>query len=128
MRKLRISIRVAGAVTAFFTVFHLMFYWLFNWKQALQCLDKDTWAIFHCFNICMDTMFLLFSFISFRYTAKLIEETLGRVWLLFMALIYVIRIICEFILWDFNPIQSVIIVILCLIPAVGYLYPLMFKK
>ncbi len=128
MRKQIISIRVAGAITAFFTAFHLMFYWLFNWKQALQCLDKDTWAIFHCFNICMDMMFILFTVISFRFTAKLFEETLGRVWLLFMASIYVIRIISEFVLWGFDPVQSTIIIVLCVVPAIGYLFPLRIKK
>ncbi|MBK8807927.1 MAG: hypothetical protein IPO21_15290 [Bacteroidales bacterium] len=123
-----ISIRIAGVITALFASFHLLFYWLFDWKVKLQNLDLDTWAIFHTFNVCMDFFFILFAFISFRYSKQLINETLGRVWLFSMIMIYSIRIVCEFILWGYTQMQSPVIIILCLIPIIGYGFPLIKNR
>jgi len=127
MKKQIILIKTAGFISLFFSIFHLMFYWLFNWKMVLQCLDKDTWAIFHTFNIILNMMFILFTILSLSFTKKLIEETTGKIWLMFMASIYVIRIVSEFVLWHFNWSQSPIIIVMCIVPAFLYLFPI-FKK
>lgn len=128
MKKQIILVKTAGGITLFFTVFHILFYWLFNWKVTLQCLDKDTWAIFLAFNIIMNVMFSVFTILSFFYTKKLIEDTTGRIWMLFMASIYIIRIFCEFTLWHFSWTQSPIIIGMCIVPAILYLFPVFYKK
>ena len=124
MKKQIIAIKVAGSVTCFFSVFHLLFYWLLHWKETLKCLSVDNWAIFHAFNVGMNIMFIVFTFVSLFLTKKLLTETIGKVMLVFMSSIYVMRIVSEFVLWKFNLAQSPVIIILCLIPAVLYLLPL----
>ena len=124
MKKQIIAIKVAGSVTCFFSVFHLLFYWLLHWKKTLTCLSVDNWAIFHAFNVGMNIMFIVFTFISLFLTKQLLTETIGKVMLVFMSSIYVMRIVSEFVLWKFNLAQSPVIIILCLIPAVLYVLPL----
>ena len=128
MRKERIFIRIAGSITVLFALFHLMFYWMFNWKTALKCLDLNNFAIFHTFNVIMDIMFILFAVLSLFFTSKLITETTGKIWLLFMSSVYVVRIICEFLLWGFNWAQSPVIILLCVIPTVLYMIPALSKS
>jgi len=123
MKKHKIFIKAAGFVTILFSVFHLFFYWMFNWQTSLKCLDLNNWAIFHTFNIIMDVMFVLFAVLSLFFSTKLITETTGKIWLLFMSSVYVVRIICEFVLWGFNWVQSPVIILLCVIPAVLYTIP-----
>jgi hypothetical protein len=124
MKNQIIVIKVAGFVTCFFSVFHLLFYRLLHWKETLHCLDADNWAIFHAFNLGMNMMFILFTIISLFMTKKLLTETIGKVMLVFMSSIFVMRIVSEFVLWGFTLEQSPIIIILCLIPAVLFVLPL----
>lgn len=124
MKKNIVLIKIAGGITAFFSVFHLSFYWLFHWKDKLSCLDTDTWAIFHTFNYGMNMMFILFALVSLFMTRKLLSESLGKVLLAFMSSIYLMRIVSEFVLWKCQQATSLVIILLCLIPAVLYLLPL----
>jgi hypothetical protein len=124
MKKQILSIKIAGYITGLFSIFHLLFYWLFNWNVTLACLDKDDWAIFHAFNYGMNMMFVLFTFVSLCMTKKLLTETIGNVLLVFMSSIYVMRIVSEFVLWKLTAIQSPVVIILCLIPAVLFVLPL----
>lgn len=128
MKKNLILVRTAGVITTLFSVFHLSFYWLFHWKERLSCLDTDTWAIFHAFNYGMNMMFILFALISLFMTKKLLLESMGRVMLLFMSSIYVMRIVSEFVLWHCRQSMSVVIIILCLLPVVLYLLPLFGRR
>jgi len=124
MKKQIITIKVAGFVTGFFSLFHLLFYWLLNWKDALRCLDADNWAIFHAFNFGMNMMFIMFTIVSLFMTKKLLTESIGNVMLIFMSSIFVMRIVCEFVLWKLTAVQSPVIIVLCLIPAVLFVLPL----
>jgi len=128
MKRNILLVRTAGVITTLFSVFHLSFYWLFHWKERLSCLDTDTWAIFHAFNYGMNMMFILFALISLFMTKKLLSESLGKVLLVFMSSIYVMRIISEFVLWRCQQPMSAVIIILCLLPAVLYLLPLFGKR
>jgi len=122
-----IFIKIAGYITGFLSIFHILFYWLFNWKNTLRCLNSDNWAIFHTFNFGMNMMSILFAIISLFMTNKLLTESIGNVMLVFMSLMSVMRIVSEFVLWGFTLEQSPIIIILCLIPAVLFVLPLLRK-
>lgn len=128
MKKNIILVRTAGGITTFFSIFHLSFYWLFNWKERLSSLDTDTWAIFHAFNYGMNMMFIMFAMVSLFMANKLLSESLGRVLLVFMSSIYVMRIVSEFVLWKCRQPMSALIIILCLLPAILYLLPLFAKR
>jgi hypothetical protein len=128
MKKNILLVRTAGAITTLFCVFHLSFYWLFHWKERLSCLDTDTWAIFHAFNYGMNMMFILFALISLFMTKKLLTESLGKVMLVFMSSIYVMRIVSECVLWKCQQSISAVIIIVCLLPVVLYLLPLFGRR
>ncbi len=116
-------IRFGGIITSLFSVFHLMFYWMLDWENSLSCLNQDNWAIMMTFNVLGNMIFLLFSVLSFRFPEKLVDEFMGRIWLLFMASVYVMRIVAEFVFWTPQLIQTGLNLVLCGLPAVLYVIP-----
>jgi hypothetical protein len=121
-------IRIGGAINIIFLLFHLTFYWIFDWKNTLACLNLDNWAIYHTFNVISDFLFLMFIIVSFVQTDKLITEVNGRRILFFISFFYTIRIACEFILWGYKGMSSVVIILVCLAPIVLYGLPLLRRN
>lgn len=117
------AIRIAGSITALFSVFHLMFYWFLGWEQTLSCLNADNWAVMMTFNIIANMIFLIVSVMALAFPQRLASEFSGRVWLVFIASIYIVRIIVEFIFWTPQLIQTSLIVVLCGLPAALFLVP-----
>jgi len=76
----------------------------------------------------MNMMFILFALVSLFMTGKLLTESLGKVFLVFMSSIYVMRIVSELVLWKCQQSTSLILIFLCLIPAVLYLLPLFDRR
>jgi hypothetical protein len=122
-------IRIGGGLNILFLLFHLAFYRMFDWKNSLACLSKDNWCIFHAFNVICNTLFLMFVLVSFIQTEKLVTELNGRRILFFISFFYFLRIALEFILWGNQGFGSLVIVVICLAPAILYGIPLLrFKK
>ena len=122
------AIRIAGSITALFSVFHLMFYWVLGWKQSLSCLSVDNWAVMMTFNIIANMIFLLVSVMALAFPHRLATEFSGRVWLVFIASIYILRIITEFIFWTPQLVQTSLIVVLCGLPAALFLFPVIKRQ
>jgi hypothetical protein len=121
-------IRIGGALNIVFLLFHLSFYWLFNWKNTLACLNLDNWAIYHIFNVICDSILLMFVIVSFFQTEKLITEVNGRRILFCISFFYIIRIGSEFIFWGIQGLSTLIIVLVCLAPAILYGLPLLRRN
>lgn len=115
------SLIVAGCISLLFLIFHIAFPWLFNWDKTLACLDRANWAILQTFNLGSILMVATMVFFSFRYRNELVHATLGRPILIVFALYYLIRIAAEFMFFGFAIPSSIIIIALCLIPALAYL-------
>ena len=122
------AIRTAGSITALFSVFHLMFYWFLGWEQSLRCLNVDNWAIMMTFNIIANMIFLIVSVMALVFPRQLATEFSGRVWLVFIASIYILRIIAEFVFWTPQLVQTSLIVVLCGLPAALFLYPVIKRQ
>lgn len=121
-------IRIGGVLNIVFFLFHLAFYWLFNWKTTLACLSLDNWAIYHTFNISCDFILLFFVFVSLVKPEKLLTEINGRRITLLMVGFFSIRIVLEFILWGYQGLNSLIIVFICIAPAILYGLPLIRRN
>lgn len=118
----RISMMTAGGISALFLVFHALFFQLFNWKEALTCLSPANWAIFQTFNLVAILMVGTITYFTFRHPAELAVTPIGKSLLVVFGLFYLIRILAQFIFFGFQGIGALIIVILCLIPALIYLW------
>ena len=112
---------VAGGISLLFLVFHMLFSQLFNWKETLTCLDLNNWAIFQTFNLVAILMVGTITYFTYVHSAELAETSLGRPLLVVFSLFYLIRIVAQFVYFGFQGIGSLIIVVLCLIPALIYL-------
>jgi hypothetical protein len=121
-------IRIAGMVSGLFFLFHIGFYWLFNWSQSLLSLNSGDRAIMLTFNLVV-ILFLLYSAIlSLGHTRELIKTTVGKSVLIFFAAFYIARILCEFLYFGFRFLESVVVISICLIPAVCFALPVFFQS
>jgi hypothetical protein len=118
----RISLVVAGVISLLFFAFHILLFQLFNWKETLTCLNQNNWAIFQTFNLVSILMVGMITYFSFRHPAELIKTSLGKSLLLVFSIFYLIRIVSQFIFFGYLGAGSLMIVVLCLTPALIYLW------
>lgn len=122
-----ILIRIAGGLSILFTLFHASFYWIFKWSQTLTVMNPTDKGILLTFNL-IGILLLLYSVIlSFVYTRQLIETITGKSLLLFFSSFYIIRIFSEFSYFGFHAPDSMIIIVVCLIPAICFGLPALLK-
>lgn len=121
-------IRIAGVVSILFTLFHSAFYWIFKWSQTLVNMNPTDRAIMLTFNVICILLLLYSVILSFWFTRQLIETVIGKSLLLFFSVFYIMRIVAEFAYFGFMMPKSVIILVVCLIPAVCFGLPALLKS
>jgi hypothetical protein len=120
-------IRIAGVLSVIFTLFHTAFYWIFKWSQTLTVLHPTNKAILLTLNVCGILLLLYSVIMSLGHTRQLIETTIGKSLLLFFASFYLVRILCEIAFFGFKMPSSLIIITICLIPAICFALPALLK-
>ena len=118
----RISFMIAGVISLLFFVFHVLLFRLFNWNETLTCLNQSNWSIFQTFNLVSILMVGTITYFSFRHPVELAKTALGKSLLFVFSLFYLIRIASQFIFFGYEGFGSLMIVVLCLIPALIYLW------
>lgn len=121
-------IRIGGALSILFTIFHSAFYWMFKWNETLTVMTTFDRAILLTFNLICILLLLYSVILSLGFTRKLIETTIGKSLLLFFTLFYLLRIVCEFTYFGFMMPSSIIIIAICLIPALSFGLPAIIKS
>ena len=116
------SLLIAGGINILFTAFHIAFYYLFNWKETLSCLGHSNWAIFQTFYLGSILMVAMMAYLSLRFPNDLYRTVFGKSLSVAFCLFYFIRIMSEFLLFGYRGIPSMIIIVLCAIPAAIYFW------
>jgi hypothetical protein len=120
-------IRTGGIFSGLFLMLHIGFYWIFHWEQTLQVMNPTDKAIMLTLNL-VGILFLIYSTsVSFVLTKQLPKTSAGRSILLFFASFYLLRIAAEFLFFGFAAPKSFVAVLLCLIPALCFGLPAIFK-
>jgi len=121
-------IRIAGMVSILFTLFHAGFYWIFKWSQTLTVMNPTDRGILLTFNL-IGVLLLLYSVVmSLGYTRQMVETSTGKSLLLFFTAFYLVRIFSEFAYFGFRSPSSVIILAMCLLPAICFSLPVFMKS
>ena len=121
-------IRIAGVLSILFTLFHAGFYWMFKWSQDLAVLQPVNRAILLTLNV-VGILLLVYSVImSLGYPRQLVQTVAGKSLLLFFTCFYLVRIACEFIYFGFRMPSSLMIITICLIPAICFGLPVFVKS
>lgn len=128
MKNSIVPLKIAGVLNLMFLLFHLPFYWMFQWEHTLTCLPADTRNILLTLNVIANVLLLYFTIVLLRFTRIILQNAVGKTFLVLVASFYFIRIFAEFYFWEFNGFQFWIIIVLCAIPAVCCLIPLFPKK
>jgi hypothetical protein len=121
-------IRIAGALSVLFTLFHTGFYWMFKWSQDLAVLQPVNRAILLTLNVVVILLLVYSVIMSLGYPRQLIQTQVGKSLLLFFSSFYLVRIVCEFIYFGFRMPSSLMIITICLIPAICFGLPVLFKS
>jgi hypothetical protein len=121
-------IRIAGVVSFLFTLFHAGFYWIFKWSETLSVLNISDRGILLTFNLICILLLLYSVILSLRFTRHLIETVAGKSILLFFTAFYLLRIYCEFPYFGFRMPGSIIVIVICLIPAICFGLPVFYKS
>jgi hypothetical protein len=122
-----ILVRSAGAISIVFTLFHAGFYWLFNWAQTLNVMNHTDRSIFLTFSLLCTLLIFYSVIVAFFYTKDLFETATGKSLSLFFSFFYLMRIVSEFTYFRFSMPGSVIIIALCLLPAICFGLPVLLK-
>jgi len=120
-------IRVGGIFSGLFLMLHIGFYWLLKWKSTLQVMSHEDRSILLTLNLVVILFLIYATSASFLLPKQLHQTTAGRSILLFFASFYLIRIVAEFTIFGFVVPESIVAVLLCLMPAVCYLLAALSK-
>jgi uncharacterized protein YhhL (DUF1145 family) len=98
-----------------------MFYGLFSNQNLISPDPMGIRALLRTFNSVTLLVVAAMAFFSFRYPDELVRTSMGRALLMVFGVFYLIRIASEFIFIGYSGAGSLVMIILCLVPALSYL-------
>jgi len=93
---------ICGIFSLSFAIIHVLFWKLFRWKEDLQQLSMVNRAVIQILNLRMVYIFLLISFLCFRFPTELIQTELGNAIMVGCSLFWIGRLIEQFIFLRVN--------------------------
>ncbi len=119
---IRVSLFIAGIVGILFTLVHaLMSYSLASSASLFPPDLMGIQALLQTFNSATLWTVVAITYFSFRYPGELVGTSMGRSLLVVFGVFYLIRIASEFVFVGYSGVGSLVIIVLCLIPALSYL-------
>lgn len=126
MKTSKLLIRIAGVISLLFMILHTMFHKLCNWPASIACLDNGNRSILLTYHYISILITGFMAFVSLVQTKEILNSQLKYSILGMFSLFYLIRIITEFTHFGIQS-SSAIILVLCAMPVLCYLYPLFIK-
>ena len=120
----KVLIITGGILTLTGGIFHLGFWYFFHWEESLDVLDRLNQNMMLMLNYCIAAFFFLLGIGVLRYREMLLENSAGRYLMLTLGLVFLVRLVMEFIL----PNSSLILGGLLLMMTSCYILPLLFSK
>lgn len=117
---------IGGFYHLAFFVFHLYFWKLFGWKKDLQNLSAVNRAVMQILNLRLMWVALVFAYVSFFHAGELLTNSLGKTLLIGIGLFWLMRAIEQIIFFGVKSLISVAFLIVFVIGAGIYFYPLAF--
>lgn len=119
-------ILLGGFYNIGFALFHMMFWKIFGWKTELSKLRRMNRSVVQVLNLCLTFCFIFFGCISIFQAEEMIASGLGRTFLLFISLFWLVRAVEQIVFFDFKNPTSIAMTILFLLGSCLYAYPLVF--
>jgi len=106
-----------------FAIFHLFFWKIFKWKTQLAKLDFINRAIMQVLNLCLIFCFLMFSYISFFHTSKLLTTRLGHSLMAGISIFWAFRAIQQIVFFKLKHWGSILFLLVFICGAIIYAIP-----
>jgi hypothetical protein len=116
---IKVSLIIAGGLNVFFLIFHA-----FILQPAYQSEASAISADCRTLNLGAILMVGMMAYFTLFRARELVEVSIGKPLLIVFSLFYLVRIAAEFIFYGYQGLLSLIIIALCAVPALIYLYPL----
>ncbi len=112
-----------GILHIAFVIFHLLFWRLFKWKRDLRSLSPVNRSVMPVMNICLIIVFLTNALLSLLYTNELLTTDLGKIILLSISVFWLIRLVLQFLYFNFRTNVSIGLIIAFLTLTIFYIIP-----
>jgi hypothetical protein len=112
-----ICLHIAGVICLFYAVSHSLFERMFNWESTLSCLSQFDRAIMLTYHYLIIMTIGFMSFVSVFQAKLILESRIGKSVLVMFSVFYIIRIITELTLFGFSGKQSIVLIVICIIPV-----------
>ena len=116
---------ITGAVCIGMAIFHLNFSKIFAWKTQLDKLSRVNRSIMIVMNYCLILLFILMAMFALYYQNELLDTTLGNAILLCFSLFWAARFLMQFIYFSVKHPLSILLALVFLILALGFLLPVL---
>jgi len=124
----RLMLTVGGLVNLGLFAYHAMLWRMLDWKMTLAPLDEQNRIIVQMLNIGVMVMLLLMAHLSLFHKKALVETRLGKTVLIWFMLFYLVRAADELIFYKFKIVPSGLIILACVIVAVIYFIPAIYRR
>ena len=123
----KLFLYTGASITLLFSVLHALFWKLGNWSHELPKLSPDNSGIVQMLNVVSIYTLVFGALITFRLAKKQRFEFLEKVFFIYMAGYYLMRIAFGYPFFGFSVVE-LIVWIMCLVVASCYLFALTENK
>lgn len=120
-------LRASGIITFLFVIGHFLFPLMPGWKETLTTMHEEMRNIFITYHYGIIAFLTVSGYMLTFQPKMIIESTVKNSIMILFASLYVVRIITEFALWKAPIPQALIILPLCLLPIIIFVYVIIKK-
>lgn len=113
-------LRIAGVLCLLFTIFHLAFPFIPQWDYSLNAMHPEMKYIFISLHYGIIVLLAGTGLISTFQPVGIITSQIKVSILMLFSSLFIIRIFTEFLCWGFTLSQSIIVLVMCIIPIVCF--------
>lgn len=122
-----ILLRIAGSISLLFMLFHFAFSKMLDWQHSLSCLSQVNRSILLTYHYISILITGFMGLIPLLQAKTLLNSKLKYSILIMFGLFFLIRIVTEFTLFAADKHPSPVILIMCAIPFVCFMLPIIHK-
>jgi len=118
---------LCGSHSILFALFHAVFWELFNWPKELKAISRENAAILQILNIRMIYIFLFTGFLCFFFPKDLYTTSLGKAFMVGMAVFWIGRTMEQFIFLRNNHWLVHVLTVLFVTGVIIFLLPVIWQ-
>jgi len=113
-------LKVTAVMNVLIIALHLYFPSLLNWSTELVKMDADNQAVYLTMHYILMMVFVMAAYVGFFRAKQAPFEAGYQPFLFLIAALYFFRSVAEFVIFEFNGLESISLVMFCMVLVVCY--------